>query len=246
MKSYNRSPVIMAGMLILTLIINGCEKQGVEQKVNKQIRLLKHDYYKVSNSAAFALGKIGPQTKEVVPALIQALKDDFGPRSAAATALGEIGPDAKDAVPALVEALKDENINVRRYAAGALGQIGSNAKEAVSALVQALKDNNDGVRRYEETWLHPKKEDGPSRLRRSIVEALGRIGPEAKEAVPLIVRSLKDDYDPNVRVAAVEALGEIGSEATEAVPALVEALEDYDSEVGQRAAKALKKIKGKF
>ena len=76
MKSYNRSLVIMAGMLILTLIINGCEKQGVEQKVNKQIRLLKHDYYKVSNSAAFALGKIGPQTKEVVPALIQALKDE--------------------------------------------------------------------------------------------------------------------------------------------------------------------------
>ena len=90
----------------------------------------------------------------------------------------------------------------------------------------------------------------------SVAEALGLIGPdakdavpalvEAKEAVPLIVRSLKDDYDPNVRVAAAEALGEIGSEATEAVSALVEALEDYDSEVGQRAAKALKKIKGEF
>ena len=104
MKSYNRSLVIMAGMLILTLIINGCEKQGVEQKVNKQIRLLKHDYYKVSNSAAFALGKIGPQTKEVVPALIQALKDDFGPRSAAATALGEIGTEANEAIPAIIQA----------------------------------------------------------------------------------------------------------------------------------------------
>jgi HEAT repeat protein len=115
------------------------------------------------------------------------LKDEGrGVRYHAAEALDQIGPDAKDAVPALVEGLKDENINVRRYAAGALGQIGSNAKEAVSALVQALKDNNDVVRRYEETWLHPKKEDGPSRLRRSIVEALGRIGPEAKEAVPLI------------------------------------------------------------
>ena len=164
----------------------------------------------------------------------------------AAEALDQIGPDAKDGVPALVEGLKDENINVRRYAAGALGQIGSNAKEAVSALVQALKDNNDVVRRYEETWLHPKKEDGPSRLRRSIVEALGRIGPEAKEAVPLIAWSLKDDYAPNVRVAAAEALGEIGSKATEAVPALVEALEDFDSEVGQRAMEALKKIKVKF
>ena len=142
--------------------------------------------------------------------------------------------------------MKDESWGTRCSVAEALGLIGPDAKDAVPALVEALKDNNDGVRRYEETWLHPKKEDGPSRLRRSIVEALGRIGPEAKEAVPLIVRSLKDDYDPNVRVAAVEALGEIGSEATEAVPALVEALEDYDSEVGQRAAKALKKIKGKF
>ena len=175
------------------------------------------------------------------------MKDEsWGTRCSVAEALGLIGPDAKDAVPALVEALKDENINVRRYAAGALGQIGSNAKEAVSALVQALKDNNDGVRRYEETWLHPKKEDGPSRLRRSIVEALDRIGPEAKEAVPLIVRSLKDDYDPNVRVAAAEALGEIGSEAKEAVSALVEALEDFDSEVSQRAVEALEKIKVKF
>ena len=123
MKSYNRSLVIMAGMLILTLIINGCEKQGVEQKVNKQIRLLKHDYYKVSNSAALALGKIGPQTKEVVPALIQALKDDFGPRSAAATALGEIGPEATEAVSALVEALEDYDSEVGQRAAKALKKI---------------------------------------------------------------------------------------------------------------------------
>ena len=120
-------------MLILTLIINGCEKQGVEQKVNKQIRLLKHDYYKVSNSAAEALGKIGPQTKEVVPALIQALKDDFGPRSSAATALGEIGPDAKEAVPALAEALKDENYYVRENAAEALEKINIEAEATEDA-----------------------------------------------------------------------------------------------------------------
>jgi len=57
--------------------------------------------------------------------------------------------------------------------------------------------------------------DGPSRLR--IVEALGRIGPESKEAVPLIARSLKDDYDPNVRAAAAEALGEVGQRAAKAL-----------------------------
>ena len=76
MKSYSRSLVIMEGMLILMLTINGCDKRGVEQKFNKQIRLLKHDYYKVRNFAAGALGQIGSNAKEAVSALVQALKDN--------------------------------------------------------------------------------------------------------------------------------------------------------------------------
>jgi hypothetical protein len=53
--------------------------------------------------AASALGGIGPEAKEAVPALITTLKDqNVDVRRYAASVLGEIGPPAKEAVPALI------------------------------------------------------------------------------------------------------------------------------------------------
>ena len=60
------------------------------------------------SDAVVALGKIGPEAKDAVPALTELLNDkNENVRSAAAIALGGIGPAAKSAVPALTKLLKD-------------------------------------------------------------------------------------------------------------------------------------------
>jgi HEAT repeat protein len=69
-----------------------------------------------SRSAAAALGNIGGNAKEAVPALAAALKDqDSFVRCFAAEALGRIRENAKEAVPELAAALKDQDSFVRRY-----------------------------------------------------------------------------------------------------------------------------------
>ena len=84
--------------------------------------------------------------------------------------------------------------------------------------------------------------DKDSSVRRGATKALGRMGAEAKGAVPVLNEVLKDQ-DAVVRSNAAEALGNIGSEASGAIPALKEALKDKDSFVRRNAEKALKNIK---
>ncbi len=100
-------------------------QEGISSRVPTLIEALKDPDSDVGYGAAQALGRIGPEAKAAVPALIKALVDDprNTVRSHAAQALGQIGPEAKAAVPALIEALKDENENVRNAADGALRKI---------------------------------------------------------------------------------------------------------------------------
>ena len=82
-------------------------------------------------SAAFALGEIGPEAKAVAPALIERLQDDDGAVIyAALTALTQINTEFKPSVPVLRHMLKQGNYHVRLYAVPA-GKIGPAAKEAV-------------------------------------------------------------------------------------------------------------------
>jgi hypothetical protein len=61
------------------------------------------------------LDLVGPQDKELVPALIALLSDeDPIVRRGAARLLGQIGPPAKDALPALDEAISDPDRDVLR------------------------------------------------------------------------------------------------------------------------------------
>jgi HEAT repeat protein len=77
----------------------------------------------------------------------------------------------------------------RSLAANALGEM--RARTAVAALIRAL-------------------EDGDAHVRRAVVEALGRIGPDAKAAVSALTRALSDD-DPEVRAKARQTLERIGA-----------------------------------
>ena len=63
-----------------------------------------------------------------------------------------------------------------------------------------------------------------SRSRSAAADALGQVGPGAKAAVQLLIKTMKDK-SPKVRGAVARTLGEIGPEAKDAVPVLMEALQ---------------------
>jgi HEAT repeat protein len=148
----------------------------------------------VRQTAAGLLGKLGPDARAAVPELRAALTRLPGwERVAVAEALGRIGPDAAAAVPELIGLFKDANrgeseadrAGWRATVARALGRIG---KTTVPALTVALLD------------AEPLTRAGAA-------EALGRVGPEAKSAVPILLR-LRDGgtEPPEVRQAAGAAL----------------------------------------
>jgi len=74
---------------------------------------------------AFALGQIGPEGSNAVPALTRTIDDEWWyVRENAAIALGKIGSNAAPAIPALAKlAQGDRNENVRKAAAEAIKSI---------------------------------------------------------------------------------------------------------------------------
>ncbi len=78
-------------------------------------------------------------------------------------------------------------------------------------------------------------------LRREAAVSLTRLGPDAKEAVPFLVKTLKDS-DSRVRQNSIDALGEIGVPSDAAVAALMFLLKDEEYLIRLKAAETL----GKF
>ncbi len=157
--------------------------------------------------AIVALGALGPAA---VPALSEALKhpsDDT--RWSAASALGELGPAAEPAIPALVETIREGR--ALHPAVRALGQIGPAAAVAVPDLldcyVTVVMVQNHGV--FRNNVLESLVAIGPAAVPRLIealdrplhqgsdvaIEALGKIGPAARDALPVLIQFLvADDY----------------------------------------------------
>lgn len=89
--------------------------------------------------------RLADQFKELVPALIQALKDADGDvRQSAAGALAGLG---RDAVKPLLEAAADKDKELQANALYVLGYFPGEAKEVMPVLLNALKDDDKDVRR---------------------------------------------------------------------------------------------------
>jgi HEAT repeat protein len=169
--------------------------------------------------AAFLLGELG--TKQAVPALIEALKDETI-NYRAAISLGEIGD--KSAIPALRKMVNDfpEERLWAGYGLAAMGE-----PQGFDILREiAINDPK---------WTE----------RRHAIRALGELG-DSKD-VPTLLTALQDLH-PNIRVSAVRALGAIGDPA--AIPALTQALKDKrvtetnaPTSVDKEAQKAIEAIK---
>jgi HEAT repeat protein len=129
--------------------------------------------------------------------------------------LGWIGEPAKPAVPALISAAKNRHSSalpiVQPVAASALGLIGDARPDVVAMLTGLLKDER-------------VQSDGNNYS--AVVYALGRLGPEARDAVPVLLEQLQDKTNRN-RWYVLSALRGIGPGAAAAVPTLARSVEAF-------------------
>lgn len=207
-------------LFLAVTLCHGQAPQGQERLVQQGRGDLKAKEPNVRFRAAQTLGRLGADAlgtmvAVVVEDLAEALKDDDrGVRTAAAQSLGKIGPAAWEALPSLVLALDDTEFSVRSAALRSVAQLGP---VGMPALVDMLRNPE---------------------LRFQAEQSLLQLGPQAKDAVPLLVARLKP-ADELLSQAATRVLVAIG---TEAVPALLLSLKDKDDSMRQQTARVLGKL----
>ena len=166
--------------------------------------------------ACIGLQEIGPEAKDAVPALIEALDDPrLDVRREVTLALAAIGEAAAPAIPKLVVLLDDE---LRRVPATyALGSIGGLPPD-VEAKIRANCKSDDAFLRTISHW------------------AIARLHPddkaEVRTAVAMMLEVLKSD-DPRACSGAVQCLIDLDAGPEIMLPAIEETLEDADEETAK-------------
>ncbi len=207
-------------------------------------------------AAAFALGQIGRPAKSAV-APLRALLDSNQPiflRTLSAWAVARIDPDNKaalrTAVPMLLDALKSREPRLRAMASRALLDLRPEPEAVMPALTQLLDKGKPEVRPDVLNVLAGLGQPALPGMIKALeyketrpraAAMLARLGTQAKEAVPALIRAAQCD-DPLARHEALLALGAIGPAARAAVPAAVKAMQDLDPNVRYSACYALGKM----
>jgi HEAT repeat protein len=220
--------------------------------------------------AAIALTNIGPPAIDALPELVAGLADVYADgRAAMATCLACFGAAAEPAVPVLLPLLADRESRVRRAAATALQQIGSHAIPGLIAIIEAR--DVQWLKAWAESRVRALKwytilERGivaePHKVviailwdvyniledrerleaaQEAALQVLGKLGPIATAAVPVVTQALIDP-NPDIRLAAACTLGQIGAAARVAIPALTHLLVSDRKPIREAAAKALESI----
>ena len=195
---------------IRSQVINAIAGIG-QPTVSELVAALKNDNIRLD--ASEALRRIDPETarKESVdqptPADLAALEiaiqdsaRDVKSRIAAVNSLGELG---EAAAPILLSVFADVSSEVSRASSSAFRKIGASA---VPLLRRTMKD------------------DAPL-VRQTTADAIGAIGPDARDAVPDLIAAIQDT-DRTVRHRAVNALSALGPSAEPAVPALIAVMQN--------------------
>jgi HEAT repeat protein len=142
---------------------------------------------------------------------------DWDTRQRAAEALRAQGPEAKDALEALRNRLSvDDDPDVRGSIVRAIESIERDKSVLIPELITFLENPN---------W----------EVRQQAAEALGALGPEAKDALTPLWTRISTDDDSDVRNSAVTAVAEIEKNKPNLVSKSVELLK-ADSFEGARAA----------
>jgi RNA polymerase sigma factor (sigma-70 family) len=124
------------------------------------------------SEAIALLTEFGEKARPAVPQLVEAAKKFPKVRVTALQALRSAKPDAKTVLPVLADTVKDKNSQVRLESISYLRDLGPAAKDAVPFLIAAWKDARNDMEREE------------------IALAFASIGPDAREALPLLLDAL--------------------------------------------------------
>ena len=155
--------VVLAGMAALTSMGNA----GTDA-LPAVTSVLTHEQPAVRSAAIKCFAAINSEQSQSVSVFMSGLKDaNWTVRRAAAESLGEIGPAAKAAIPILFVMLQNEDdTNVARSAIRAIDAAGSEARPVLLA----------GL------------ESGDLRTQYYAVFLVGKVGPAAVDALPLLNR----------------------------------------------------------
>lgn len=153
---------------------------------------------------------------------IDALSDgDPGRRADAAERLAKLGDGARGAAVPLVRAAGGQDERVRQWAAAALEELGPPAPEDGPALAELLRADNTDVGYWAATLLG-RLADGrftgelaaaldkqrPQSVRERACWALGRIGPDARVALPAL-EAVAQETEPRLARLARSAIERI-------------------------------------
>ena len=234
------------------------DRPNATMDIDAAVAALKTDDTTARMEAANTLGFMREGAADAVPALVDALEDDYEPmRRNAIYALGAIGESAVepliDALAAEKEAFDMEPILHICDAAHGLAVIGA---PAVPALITTLGDERENVRAStayalgEMGMVAAEAVDGlialltdeSEEVHRHATSALGMIKEPISKTVPALMRVLEDREDTDLAFFAAQALTRIGPDATEAIPALQEALVSESAYVRGFSSEALSRI----
>lgn len=175
-------------------------------------------YEMVRLRAAEALGRLGLDAKEAIPALLKtAQTDPYGyAQSYAIWALGEMGAEAKEAIPFLTETIKSTQLVNPLKATIALGKMGKLAEGAIPFLIHNLSE-------------HPEKG-----VRYETVVTLGKI--QATEASPYLLK-MAEKADLRLHLAILVTLGQL--KTPEGLAYILSALSNSEKAIRQKAVDSL-------
>ncbi len=170
--------------------------------------------------AATTLGRAGADSRPAIEALGGLLKDpDVQVRRESAKALARSGSKAWISLAALIQALDDPDPTVQEPVIEALGHIGVLARATLSKLVKARKNPklhdaaNQALIQVAKADVAPlikalKNADG-IQDRLELIDLLGKIGPDAQEAIPALSDLASNANLRSTRDAAAKALEQI-------------------------------------
>ena len=238
-----------------TLLVLGQMPKFLRTRADRFVEMISDDHIGVRKNAAMLLGKLDKKqvTDLIVTACVKGLRDsDFSVRIAATESVKALGiqeksvldalggnlVDDKDLLTASLESLlgfgdkatamlptisrlaSHENVGVRVAALNAISAIEKDPQQIVGRLMEALDDKD---------W----------EVRQSAGVALGKMGQNAKNAVPKLFGMLRSEPDKGY---ADSSLKEINSAPIEAIPMLIEKIESDDRREAFYAVSLLGKI----
>ena len=193
---------------------------GRRKSVPDLVDLLPHRDWMVSARAERHLASIGCPA---VLALTQRLQSVEGSaRHRIAQTLGCIGPQAESAVPVLVGCLIDSNAELSAAAARALGKIGHAAAKDVTCFLKQASTQG----------------------RTKAVRALGLIGPDARDSLPILLAEL--DASKSDRAAtrcSIRAIGQIAVGQADCAKRIAFFLGSRDADIRGTACAAIGAIR---